>query len=457
MAKAIILPRQGNTVESCLLLEWKKKEGDRVAAGEVVCDVETDKATFEIESPDAGTLLRIFFPAGSDVPVMTVIAALGEPGENVDDLAPAISATESSKTPPSTDAPVAALLTEPRTAIASSSGISPRARNLANAKGINRQSVSGSGPGGRILERDIRKALGPGITRAAADLARQTGMDIPSSGSGPGGLIRVADLQPPHDDDRQKTDDVAGLMGPFNDIPVKGVRKRIAMRMQESLATTAQLTLSTAADATAILRRRKQYKQADAPQAFQSITLNDFILYAVARTLPLFRYMNAHFLGNVIREFDDVHLGFAVDTPKGLIVPVIRRAQSLTLSELSTETKRLSRACQEGSIVPDEMNGGTFTVTNLGMLGIENFTPVLNPPEVGILGVGATILRPIARNDSVSFAPHILLSLTHNHQSVDGAPAARFLQAVSSTIAGFDQLLETGISQVPLKKGNSSL
>jgi pyruvate dehydrogenase E2 component (dihydrolipoamide acetyltransferase) len=170
------------------------------------------------------------------------------------------------------------------------------------------------------------------------------------------------------------------------------------------------------------------------------ITINDLILYAVSRTLPAYPFMNAHKIGDILKTYERVHLGMAVDTPRGLMVPVIRNANLLSLRQIASEAKRLAAACQEGSIKPDELSGSTFTVSNLGSFGITGFTPVLNTPEVAILGVCNIELKPIAGENGVSFVPHIGFSLTINHQVVDGAPAARFLQNLCGTVADIDLL-----------------
>jgi pyruvate dehydrogenase E2 component (dihydrolipoamide acetyltransferase) len=219
------------------------------------------------------------------------------------------------------------------------------------------------------------------------------------------------------------------------------MRKLIAARMLESLQSTAQLTLNASADARELLAYRERLKQSQETLGLQNVTLNDLILLAVSRLLPGYPDLNALFADNAISRYQAVHLGFAVDTPRGLMVPVIRHANSLSLKQISQQARRLARACLENTISPDALSGGTFTVTNLGSLGIESFTPVLNPPQVAILGVGNINLKPVERDGQVQFISHIGLSLTINHQAVDGAPAARFLQAVCQGLAEINLLL----------------
>lgn len=451
MATEILMPKLGNTVESCLLLEWKKQEGDAVKPGEILCEVETDKAAFEVEAEHEGTLLKLLFENGEDIPVLTPIALIGQPGEDISGFItekPRIdSQEEKSAVTEMPERPSQILSSTPPTAaqappVTGESGISPRARHLATAKGVNISGLTGTGPEGRIIERDVLAALAERepLTPAAIAALVEQGRQAPAAGSGIGGRVITADLMK-----EQAPVVLEGapveFPGAFKDIPVKGVRKIIAGRMLESLQTTAQVTLNASADASHLLAYRTRLKASPEEMALSGITINDLVLYAVAHTLPHFPFLNAHFLGETIREFEHVHLGIAVDMPRGLMVPSIRNADALSLKALAIESKRLITACQEGSILPDELTGGTFTVTNLGALGIESFTPVLNPPEVGILGVCAIQPKAVMSGNEVTHVPHIGLSFTFDHRAVDGAPAARFLQALSTAIAHFDLLL----------------
>ena len=399
MAHALIMPRQGNTVESCILVSWKKHEGDTVAEGETLCEVETDKATFEVPAPHAGRVLRLLSKEGDDVPVLTPIAVLGEPGETVADRQ-----REPTPPPAITVAPLKAAQTPtaPTQGRASRRAISPRARRLAEMNGVVTSGLQGSGPGGRIIERDVRAAMA-----AAA-----------GAGAGAGAAVQ-----------------------PFTEAPVRGVRKLVAERMRASLAGTAQLSLDMSADASRILAYRATVKESPPERGLSGISINDMVLFAVSRVLRSFPEMNAHFLGDRIRQWSSVNLGFAVDTPRGLVVPVIQNANAMSLKALSAQAARLAAACRDGKVNPDELTGATFTVTNLGSLGVEHFTPVLNPPEVGILGVCAIQPRPVQSGTEISFVPHITLSLTIDHQAVDGAPAARFLAALCDALSQFDLLL----------------
>jgi len=450
MATAVIMPRQGQTVESCLIAGWKKQKGDQVSEGEVLCEVETDKALVEVESPASGTLLELFFAVGDDVPVLTNIAVIGEPGEDVSSFRPDGAATDEAKPAPPAAEPTAAATPAlaPQTLAGGRLAISPRARKLAENKSLDITVLQGSGPGGRIIERDVQAALPamPKMTPLAKSMAGTGEYNIPAQGSGVGGRIMSGDLTPAVAGEAQviftvPLEDDVSLKDDIEVIQVKGVRKVIAERMWQSLQETAQLTLNASADARALLAYRKRLKASDESLGLQKVTINDLILLAVSRTLPQFPEVNALFTGNTISRYKNVHLAVAVDTPRGLVVPVIRNAQALSLKQIAMEAKRLAAGAMDGSVSPDELTGGTFTVTNLGSLGIESFTPILNPPQVGILGVGNINLKPVEVGGEVEFVPHLSLSLTINHQVVDGAPAARFLQMLSQRLAELELLL----------------
>ncbi len=458
MATAVVMPKLGNTVETSIIANWKKQKGDTVAEGEVLCEIETDKATIDVESPASGTLLELFFKVGDEIPVMTNIAAIGQPGENIDALWPA----SAQKPAAASAAPQAAIpaaangrdnAADTQTLpgeirVDEKAGISPRARNLAKSKTLDVDGIQGTGPGGRIIERDILAALTaqPKMTPLAKSMVSKGEFAVPPQGTGPGGRITSKDLMPPTATPAAPAPQPAvPTRAPAGDevtvIPIKGMRKIIVTRMLNSMQTTAQLTLNSFADARALQAYRKRLKSSPAALGVQDVTINDLVLYAVSRTLLQFPDLNALFADETITQYKTVHLGFAVDTPRGLIVPVIRSASQLSLKEISQTAKRLATACQDGSILPDDLSGGTFTVTNLGNLGIETFTPVLNVPQVAILGVGNISLKPVEVDGDVAFIPHLGLSLTINHQVVDGAPGARFLQALTKNLAELELLL----------------
>lgn len=445
MAKEILMPRQGNTVESCIIISWKKKEGEAVKIGEPICEVETDKAAFDVESTADGVLLKTLFAEGEDVPVLTPIAIVGDAGEDVKYLTANktqksfVSSDKKSEGQKKDKIESISIPTEIKGTAATNEGnaISPRAKNKALKSGVDLSKTNGTGPDGRIIERDIDRYLSENepLTPAAMEIKNKSGLSAPSSGGGIGGRVLSTDLG--------AGQNIAGDNAPldYEEISVKGVRKVISEKMLNSIQNTAQLTLNASANAVQILGMRNRFKKAVNNEELKSISINDLILYAAAKTLVNHKEVNAHFYNEKIVIFYGVNLGFAVDTPKGLMVPVIKNADKLSLKDISRETKRLGKACNEGKILPDELSGATFTITNLGALGIESFTPVLNPPEVGILGVCSVQIKPVMVDNKVDFIPHIGLSLTFNHQALDGAPAARFLQDVSKAIENVDLLL----------------
>ncbi len=433
MAHEVILPKQGQSVETCLILGWKKKVGEQVQEGEALVEVETDKASFEIPAPVSGTLLAVYHEQGEDVPVLAPLALIGEAGEAVG----AVPVPPTPSSGPAAAAQPAASATVPASrALApaqvpragSRTAISPRARRLAERSGLSAAEAvgllpqgRGSGPGGRILERDVHQGL---KARRAEPAARR---DTPTAAPRAASMALTAEFP-----------------GPVTEVPVKGVRKIIAERMLASLAGSAQYTLQAWANAEVLTAYRQRLKASDESLGLRGITIGDMVNYVAARTLAGHPEANAHFAEGRILQFARVHLGFAVDTPRGLLVPVIRNADSLSLKRLAAEGARLAQACQEGTVSPEALSGGTFTVSNLGALGIEFFTPVLNPPQVAILGVGGIQLRPVqdpAAAGGVAFRPHLALSLTANHQVLDGAPAARFLAELARNIENIGLLL----------------
>ena len=450
MAETLVMPRQGNSVESCVLIKWRVKEGDEVEPKTVVADVETDKAAFEVEAGIAGTVLKLLCHDGDDIPVMQPIAYIGKAGEALPAQA-ASSAPDLKESSRSSETSLPAA--QAVVAVAAPSGrgasfASPRARHLATSQGLDATLLAGTGPEGRVIERDVRAALAAGApaTPAAIEAALMAGVPLPSRGSGLGGRVVAADVT-------GVSTTTATLPAPVSaparslgsgtrvETKIKGIRKVIADRMAESLSTTAQFTLNASASAVRLQELRARFKASEADLGVQGITIGDLIVYATARTLKRFGSLNAHKVGDTIIEFGDVHMGVACDTPRGLMVPVIRNADTLSLKQISDETKRLAEACRNSSVKPDELSGSTFSISNVGAFGIESFTPVLNVPEVAILGVCGITLKPVQGKAGIEFVPSIGLSLTINHMVVDGAPAARFLGALCNAIAEVDLLL----------------
>ncbi len=438
MAEEVLMPKQGNSVEACVIVEWRRKVGDEIKKGEVLLEAETDKATIEVESTASGTILSLLYEEGDEVPVMKAVALVGEKGESVEAV-PGENKREEEKGGEEAPPLVQKNETSPAAytpgAASYEATASPRALNRALEEGLDIAAVNATGPKGRVIEKDVERAsLERGkLTPSAVALIGKEGLVPPHCGSGIGGRITTGDLL----NSVKREDEIPS----FEDIPVKGIRKVTARRMKESLESTAQLTLTTRADARALKTLRAKFKSAPESLGLGSVTINDLVLFATARTLKSFPDINAHFLGDRIRRFNSVHLGMATDTERGLMVPVIRNADSLTVKEIGAESRRLRDLCRNGKIAGDELTGSTLTVSNVGAFGIEAFTPVLNIPEVAILGVGAITLQPFEENGEVVWHDSITLSLTIDHQAVDGAPGARFLQELAENIAELELLL----------------
>ncbi len=438
MAEAVIMPRQGQSVESCIFSEWFIKKGEKVNKGDLLFAYETDKAAFEQEALADGVLLATFANEGDEIPVLEAIAVIGKEGDSIDEFLPgggAIDAIPEQKTEV-----VSAVGSEIDKAVTGTTesesdlkiGISPRAKKLAEKERLVYNSLKGTGPENRIIERDIQSALKsqPKATPLAKAIAAEEKIELPSKGSGVGGKVLAADV---------KQMPSVTLANDYTDKKITNIRKIIAQNMYESLANTAQLTLHTSADARKMMAIRKAVKVKMEEGYTYNITINDLVSYATIKALIRNPEINIHFMGNSIRSFSNIHLGFAVDTTRGLMVPTIQSANHLTIEGLSVRIKELATACQNGNIDPELFKGATFTMTNLGGYGIEMFTPVLNPPQAGILGVNTITQQPAQlEGGAFGFIPKIGLSLTFDHRALDGASAARFLQDVVSEIEGME-------------------
>jgi pyruvate dehydrogenase E2 component (dihydrolipoamide acetyltransferase) len=407
--------------ETRTIIAWTKEIGDPVSAGEPICEVETDKATVEIESQADGVLVARLFDVGAEIPEDGPIAMVGDPDEiGAAEIGMADAAAEPGDAAPPEPAvpPEPAAAPAPQPASPRRLAVSPRARKRAAELSVTLAGLTGTGPGGRIIERDV---LAAGML--AAGPAAQPAVPAPALAAAPD----------PASPEPAAADQV---------IPVRGARRLVAERMHASLRDTAQLTMTSYADATRLLQLRAAFKIADPQFEMSGVTLNDLLLFAVARTLTEHPEINAICRdgesGLEIVRSAAVHLAFAVDTPRVLMVPVIRDAAGLRVRELSRSAADLAERCREGSITPAELSGGTFTVSNLGSFGVESFTPILNPPQAAILGVGAVTWRPIGEQ---AVQQQIALSLTIDHRLIDGAPAARFLQTLCARIAELDVLL----------------
>ena len=433
LANPVIMPRQGQSVESCIITAWHKKPGDAVNEGDVLFSYETDKSAFDEKSLFSGTLLKVMFEEGDVVPCLDTVCFIGDAGEDVSSLGAekedSVSPAENEAAPEAKTAEAAAPAAE-ITGVPAVAGerikISPRAKNLALKTGVDMTGVSATGPHGRIIERDINAALDKGAVGTVAAVE-----DFLA-----GKISAAKDAEQPAEAAVPAAS--AASLAEYEEVPMSGVRRAIARSMHASLSEMAQLTLNASFDATALLEYRKQLKAGAEAMGLSKISLNDMVMYAVSRVLPEHPAINATLTDNTLHIYKHANLGLAVDTERGLLVPTIFAADTLSLSRLAASNKAAAAKARDGALTPDEMSGASFTVTNLGSLGVESFTPVINPPQVAILGVCATVNR--LRDDGTVY-PAMGLSLTFDHRAVDGAPAAKFLKALCTALENFGLLL----------------
>ena len=444
MATAVIMPRQGQSVESCIITAWNKKVGDTVAVGDILFSYETDKSSFDEAATVEGKLLAIFAEEGDDVPCLQNVCVIGNDGESFAEFAPAgeeaptpaveekvAEAVESASVESAPVAEVAAV------ASAEVSGaLSPRAKALAEKTNADLLKAAPTGPNGRIIERDVQSLVDRGLTVSGAARSEYTSA---IEGSGINGKVMLGDLNAPAAPVAEVAS--AAPVAEYEDVKLPNIRKIIAKQMCASLNSMAQLTFNSSFDATKMLELRKSLKAGAEKMGLNNITLNDMILYAVSRVLLDFKGFNAHCLGDTMIYFNTVNLGIAVDTERGLMVPTVFGAEKLSLNEISKQSKAVITAAQSGSINPDLLSGGTFTVSNLGSLGIESFTPIINPPQTAILGIDCVQKRIKEVNGEDVIYPAMGLSLTVDHRVLDGADAARFLKAVGNALENIDLLM----------------
>jgi len=443
MAELVIMPKQGQSVESCIITEWHKKKGDKVAVGDILFAYETDKASFEEESKFDGVLLDVFYEEGDEVPVLENVCIIGEEGEDISALLASAGASQSSgesqqpevSGQPAAEAekPAAKAEAKPQSSVdnaqSSVTGVSPRARNMAEKEALPLDGVQGTGPKGRVIARDVEAALEnrPKLTGLAKEVAKEEGLTVPAEGSGPAGMVKASDLT--------SVNPVYGT--DFEVKPLTNMRKLIAKAMHASLQNSAQLTHHLGADARNLLALRQKVKDAMEEGYPTNITINDMVCLAVVKALKKFPQVNSHFLGDSMKIFNKVHLGLAVDTERGLMVPAVKNADDLSIQGLSNQMKEVAGACRAGSIDPDLLSSeaASFTVSNLGNYGVEMFTPVINLPQSAILGVNTIIPRPKDLGGGVyGFVPYMGLSLTYDHRALDGGEATRFLKQVAIEI-----------------------
>jgi pyruvate dehydrogenase E2 component (dihydrolipoamide acetyltransferase) len=416
MAKDVTMPLLSPSMTEGTVVKWLKKEGDAVKSGEIIAEVETDKATMDLEAFDSGILRKITAPAGAKVAVNGRIAILGTQDEKIDDSAPAASAApaveqkkEESAAPaqPGTPAAPSAATSAPTPAAApapkassSTSRVhaSPLAKKVAQDLNVSLGSLQGTGPGGRIVRRDVENA--------------------PKGGNGGWGLYP------------------AGAIAKEEKIPLSNMRQTIARRLLESKTTIPHFYLEIEVDAAPMVDLRvslnKSFEKLAKPF---KLSLNDFILKAAAEAIRRVPAINASFAGDAIQQYSSVHLAFAVAIPQGLITPVIRDAQDRTLKSISDEARALAVRAKEGKLKPEEYTTGTFTLSNLGMYGIDRFSAIVNPPQAGILAIGNVVKKPVVGpGDTIVVGQRLSLTLSCDHRVVDGAVGASFLQELRTLV-----------------------
>ena len=435
MAREILLPQWGMEMQDGTIVKWLKQEGDTIAEGEPLVEVETSKIETELESVAGGVIAHILVDEGATVPIRTVLAIIADPGEQVPRPSRAPSATSATRViTPGVAAPT------PASAPARPTGqgqvtaqVVPAARRLAQERGVDLAQVQGSGPRGRILIEDVEKAIeaaaaappAPGrpqvqVVPAARRLAQEHGIDLAQvQGSGPRGRILIEDVE--------KAIEAPAAQA----VSLTGMRGTIATRMLQSLQTMAQLTLTTEADVTEVMVMRQGLARQMTDGGLSPLHM---VIKATARALKAYPRMNTLQGENGAELSPEINVGVAVALDEGLIVPTIRRADEKSLAEIAREARELAGKVREGRASYDDVTGGTFSITNLGPQGIDAFTPIVNPPQVGILGIGRAVEKPAVHNGEITKRTMMFLSLTFDHRIIDGAPAADFLRTVRESL-----------------------
>lgn len=447
MGSEIILPKFGQQTETSTILRWYKKEGDRVEKGEALLEIQTDKAAMDVESFTTGTLLKIWAQPGEELPVMAVIGYIGEPGEAVPPRPPLPAAPAAAPAPPPTAAPTppsqkigpgrpqvptstapapAPQPAPPPSPVPSRFSISPRARKLAADALINPRRIAGSGPNGRVIERDVRAYLDAkgwqqiSVTPLAKTLIKQHNLDVFDVAATTGAtridkehVMRALAEQPK---------------------PLSPMRKIIARRMTESTTTIPHFFVTVAVDMTDLLEYRKNARRESGLKA----SVGDFIMKACAIALRAMPIVNSVCLGDTVITRQRINIGMAVALDDGLIVPVVRDVDRLSLDQIAERTKDLTERARAGKLLPDEIQGGTFTISNMGMLGVDQFTAIINPGEGAILAVGAAVETPVVRQGQIVIRSIMKMTLSSDHRIIDGAVAAQFLKKLKDLLESTD-------------------
>ena len=432
MSCEVTMPKLGMTMKVGKVSKWFKYEGDSVKKGEILFEVETEKITNKIESPETGLLFQIVVPEGETVPVGTIVAIIAQPGEQPERIEGVQVGKVVEKKAPSQKPRAAEAEAEQKKERRILS--TPSARRLAKELGVDLLLVKGSGPNGKVKEVDVLRFHEEGppahkITPLAAEIAKQKGLDISKiTGTGEHGKITRQDVE---DALSAAAAEQGDTVSDIKVIPLDGMRKIIADNMHASLQNSAQLTTFTEVDVTEMVRFRDLAQQKYGKDSSTKISYNDIIIMATARALMQHPIMNSTLVGEEILIHGTVHIGIAVALDEGLIVPKLRNAEAKDLMQIAVEARALAKKAREGALNIEDVTDGTFTITNVGMLGMDGFTPVLNPPETGILGVGRVIEKPAVFEGEIAIRHMMTLSLTFDHRVVDGAPAMTFLKTLA--------------------------
>lgn len=428
MAEKIIMPKQGLQMTEGTITKWLVKEGDKVEIGQPLFEMETDKNTIQIDSTAAGEVLKLVAKEDETVPITETIAIVGKKGEDFSDLLPKKKEEKKPEPAPAPAAPAApavksAPAADDTTPIALEGGrifVTPRAKMTAERKNIDYKTVKGTGPSGLIIEKDVLAAAAVKASPVAKAIAARKGVSITTvTGTGENGKIVKHDI----------LSGDANLSREDNVIPISGMRKVIADNMMNSVQSMAHAYHKVAVDMSEAKLIRAAFKKAE-----KKVSFNDIIIMALGRALQEHPRMNAWVEDGKITEKGSVNVGIAVAVDNGLIVPTVRDVQNMTIGEIHDESARLIAKTKAGGLKKEEYSGATFTVSNLGMFGIDEFTAIVNPPQVGILAVGSMTDTPVVRDGQIVIRPMMNLVLTYDHRVIDGAPAAQFLSRVKELL-----------------------
>ncbi|MGO4890545.1 dihydrolipoamide acetyltransferase family protein [Anaerobacillus sp. MEB173] len=432
MATEVVMPKLGATMEEGTIVSWLVQVGEEVEEGDPIVEIQTDKIVMEIEAERTGILLKTFHDEHAVVKVHDVIAYLGDEGENIEGLdkqpsnesAPVKNETETLASGEGND------LKTPATASGDKIRRTPAARKLAEEHQLDLGAILGTGPLGRIYKADVEKYLENNtkkITPLAKKIAENEGIDYSQlEGSGLNGKIVKDDIVSPRPSAEAEKETV---VSPSQDkrVPLKGIRKVVADRMSQSAYTAPHVTLTSEIDMTNCVNVRQELLPAIEKMNGHRLSFNEIIVKATAQTLRNHPEINISLQDQEIIYHSAINVGFAVAVPNGLVVPVVKGADKMGLAQITEECKTLGGLAREGKLLPEQMQGGTFTISNLGMYAVDGFSPIINQPEAAILGVGRIVEKPVAYNGEIALRSMMVLSLSFDHRIIDGAPAAAFL------------------------------